>query len=194
MKPILRDFPNSLETDRLILRCPLPGDGQAVRNAVLASQEHLKPWMPWAVNIPSDEDYEIRVREGHLKFLSREDLWLMIWHKADQTIIGGTGLHRIDWDVPKFEIGYWLHVNYTGQGYITETVTALTTFAFDTLAARRVEIRCDAQNERSAAVPRRLGFRHEATLHHDSRHHLTHALRDTLVFAKVRPDTNTTPL
>ncbi len=186
MKPILREFPDQFESERLIIRSPLPGDGASLHQAVLESQAELRQWLPWAVNIPNAEEYEERVREGRLKFLAREDLWLMLVLKETGKIIGGSGLHRINWSVPKFEIGYWLHTAYTGQGYVTEAVAAITEFAFSVLQAERVEIRCDALNKRSAAIPLRLGFTHEATLRGDDRHHLTHELRDTLVFAKVR--------
>lgn len=186
-KPILFDFPYSFETERLTIRGPLPGDGAEVHAAIMESLEELRPWMPWAVDYPSDpEAQEVRVREGQLKFLAREDLWMLPLLKGTDTIIGGCGLHRINWTVPKFEIGYWVRTTYARQGFITEAAAGLTDFAFNTLGAKRVEIRCDALNERSAAIPQRLGFLLEATLRHDDRHHLTDELRDTLVFAKTR--------
>ena len=184
--PILREFPYSLETERLLIRGPLPGDGKMVRTAVLESQDELKQWLPWAVDIPDEEQYEANIRKGHTRFLNREDLWMMILLKDTGVIIGGSGLHRIDWDVPKFEIGYWLATVYTGHGYMTEAVEAINNFAFDTLGARRVEIRVDSNNHKSIAIPKRLGFALEATLHNESRHHLTNELRDTLIFAKIR--------
>lgn len=184
-KPILFDFPYSFETERLTIRGPLPGDGVKVREAVIESQEDLKPWMPWAMDVPSQEDYEIRVREGRLKFLAREDLWMMLLLKQTGAIIGGSGLHRIDWSVPKFEIGYWVRSSYAGQGYITEAVNGIAAFAFNTLSARRVEIRCDVKNTRSAAVARRAGFTLEGTFRNDARDHFGE-LRDTLIFARLR--------
>ena len=188
MKPILRDFPYSFETERLTIRGPLPGDGAELHTAVVESQAELKPWMPWAVNLPTAEEYEERVREGQLKFLAREDLWLMLLLRGTRTIIGGSGLHRMNWDVPRFEIGYWVRALYARQGYITEAVAGITAFAFDVLDAKRVEIRCDARNERSVAVAQRLGFIHEGTLRCEDRHHLTGELRDTMVFSQVRRD------
>ncbi len=188
MKPILREFPYSFETERLTIRGPLPGDGVELHTAVTETQAELKPWMPWAVDLPDAEWYEARVRDGQLKFLAREDLWLMLLLKGTNTIIGGSGLHRINWDVPKFEIGYWLRTSYTRQGYITEAVTGIMNFAFDVLGAKRIEIKCDAKNTRSAAVPQRLGFMLEGTIRCDDRHHITNELRDTLIFSKIRPD------
>ena len=186
-KPILLDFPYSFDTERLTIRGPLPGDGKEIHAAVLESLDELRPWMPWAMNILNEKEYEVRAREGQLKFLAREDLWMMLLLKGTQTIIGGSGLHRIDWDVPRFEIGYWVRTSYARQGYISEAVVGLTNFAFEQLGAKRVEIRCDSTNERSAAIPRRLGFKHEGTLQNEDRHHQTRKLRDTMVFAKIRP-------
>ena len=189
MNPILRDFPEKIETERLIIRAPRAGDGAEVHAAVVESLAELRPWMPWAMGDPSDvEQYEVRVREGRAKYLLREDLWLLLFLKGTETLVGCSGLHRMNWDVPRFEIGYWVRTSYAGKGYISEAVVGIADFAFEELGARRVEIRCDALNERSAAVARRAGFVHEATLCNEDRHHLTGRLRDTLVFARTRPD------
>ena len=99
MKPILMDFPYAFQSERLDIRGPLPGDGTELNRAVRESKEELKKWMPWALKTDSVEESEIRVREGQLKFLAREDLWLMLFLKGTNTIIGGSGLHRIDWSV-----------------------------------------------------------------------------------------------
>jgi RimJ/RimL family protein N-acetyltransferase len=58
--------------------------------------------------------------------------------------------------------------------------------AFITFTAQRVSIQCDAANTRSANIPRRLGFVHEATLRNDGRNTMGE-LTDTLVFA-ITPD------
>ncbi len=185
MNPILKEFPHTFDTERLTIRGPLPGDGVTVRNAALKSQDELKQWLPWAVDIPDEEEYEVNIREGNVRWLLREDLWMMIFLKGTNTLIGGSGLHRINWDVPKFEIGYWAHTAYAGKGYITEAVEAITAFAFDILKAARIEIRCDEKNSRSAAIPKRLGFVHEGTLRNDDRHHITKDLRNTMLFSKI---------
>jgi ribosomal-protein-serine acetyltransferase len=190
MDPILRDFPHSFETERLTIRCPLPGDGAEVNAAILDSLDELRWWMPWAQTAPTVDESELYVRKAHVRFLAREDLPLLLFLKGATTMVGSCGLHRIDWAVPKVEIGYWVRTSYARQGYITEAVAGITAFAFDTLGAHRVEIRCDANNERSAAVARRLGFTHEGTLHCEDRAPLTNQLRDTFIFSKVRREEN----
>ncbi|MEZ4594730.1 MAG: GNAT family N-acetyltransferase [Chloroflexota bacterium] len=187
MNPILKHIPYAFDTERLTIRGPLPGDGARVRTAVLQSQPELKPWMPWAVDIPSEESYEIRVREGELNYLGRKDFWLLIFLKGTETLIGSSGLHNANWDVPSFEIGYWLHSDHTGHGYITEAVNGICQFAFQHLGAQRLFIRCDSENVRSAAVARRCGFIFEGTHRHDSRDHLSNALASTHYFSKLPP-------
>ena len=184
--PILLDFPDSFDTERLTIRSPMPGDGAELQTAVAESIDDLRPWLPWAKEIPTVEEEEIAVRKGRIRFLSREDLWLLLFLKGTHTLVGGSGLHRMDWDVPSFEIGYFARSRFAGQGYITEAVRGIACFAFETLNARRVEIRCDARNERSLRVAERAGFELEATL----RNHVADedgGLSDTLIYARLEP-------
>lgn len=184
-KPILRQFPSQFETDRLLLRSPMPGDGQALRQLVLASQEHLKPWMPWAVNVPDEAGYEAHVRQSHIRFLAREELQFLLFLKETGQMIGSSGFHVKDWDVPRLEIGYWLAPEYTGQGYMTEAVLGLEQFALQEMNVKRLEIYTDADNVASATVAKRCGYALEATLPNHRRHHLTNELKTTLIFGKL---------
>jgi RimJ/RimL family protein N-acetyltransferase len=185
LKPILREFPEEFTTQRLLIRKPLPGDGKAVYDAIQASLNELKPWMPWAHMNQTEEDVEANIRESYVKFLSREDLRLLVFNKETGDFIASSGLHRIDWAVPKFEIGYWIDTRYSGKGYITEAAEAITSFAFNELKAKRVEIRCDTKNTRSRAIPEKLGFTLEGILKNDSLSVETKKPRDTCVFAKI---------
>lgn len=185
MKPILINFPEEIHTNRLLIRKPLPGDGEVVYEAMQASLNELKPWLPWANCEQSKEEVEAIVREAHAKFLTREDLRLHIFNRETGEFIGGTGLHRINWDVPKFEIGYWIDKRQSGKGYITESTQALTEFAFRELHAKRVEIRCDSKNSKSRAIPEKLGFTLEGILKNDGLSVDRKETRDTCIYAKT---------
>jgi RimJ/RimL family protein N-acetyltransferase len=74
-----------------------------------------------------------------------------------------TGLHAPDWQVRRFEIGFWVRRGAQSRGYATEAANALTRYAFAVLDARRVEIRHAEGNAASRAVIRKLGFAHEST-------------------------------
>jgi RimJ/RimL family protein N-acetyltransferase len=184
--PILRDFPSQIETERLLIRAPQAGDGAENCAAVVESFEELRVWMPWAREAPTPDIQEAVMRRAHADYMARTDLMLLLLLKGTNTIIGSSGLHRIDWRVPKFEIGYWLRTGYTGKGYMTEAVNAIADFAFDALGAHRVEIRCDQRNTRSAAVARRCAFELEGILRHNGRDHLTGELENTMVFSRIK--------
>ena len=68
-----------------------------------------------------------------------------------------------------------------------EAVIAITAFAFDRLGARRVEIRCGTDNERSAAVARRAGFTLEGICRHAKRSR-DGKLIDLMEFSQIRTD------
>ena len=188
-QPILVDVPERLQTPRLVLRAPRPGDGAALNAAVLDSLDALRPWMPWAQTAPTLEASEAVAREAHGKFLLRSDLVFSLWLHDGQgretQLVGGSGLHRIDWSVPRFEIGYWCRSGHTGQGLVTEAVRALNRMAFDQLQAQRVEIRMDERNTASWRVAERAGFTLEGVLRNEARD-VAGGVRNTRVYARVR--------
>ncbi len=163
-KPVLLDFPDHFETERLVVRAPRPGDGAAGNQAIQESVAELSPWFPWMHPVPTPEDTELHYRQAAARWLTREELPMVLIRKSDGMFVGGAGLIVRSWDVPYFEIGYWVRTSLQRQGYITEAVKGTVDFAFTVLHAQRVEIRCDARNERSAAVARRAGFTYEGRL------------------------------
>jgi RimJ/RimL family protein N-acetyltransferase len=90
----------------------------------------------------------------------------------------------MDWTVPRFEIGYWCRLRFQNQGLISEAVRGITRFAFVTLEANRVEIRCDVLNEPSRRVAERCGYTYEAALRSNGRR-VDGTLRDTLIFSMI---------
>ena len=186
MNPILMDFPNQFTTERLLIRTPFPGDGKVVYESIRSSINELKQWLPFAQQEQSEQSIEANLREAHAKFILREDLRLLIFDKETNQFIGSSGLHNHNWQIPKFEIGYWIDSRFSGRGYMTEAVQGIADFAFSELKARRIEIRCDSLNARSKAIPERLGFTLEGTFRNDDISADGSRLRDTFIFAKVK--------
>jgi RimJ/RimL family protein N-acetyltransferase len=187
--PLLIDVPERLLTPRLLLRCPRAGDGPAVNEAVSISLDELRPWMPWAQTAPTLDQSEANVRAAQANFLQRSDLVYTIWEHDGQGVetrlMGSTGLHRIDWSVPRFEIGYWRRSGEQGRGLVTEAVRALSRMAFDVLKAQRVEIRMDDLNTASWKTAERAGFTLEGVLRRDTVA-VDGRVRDTRVYSRVR--------
>ncbi len=186
MDPLLEDVPERIETERLILRTPSGLDAPALNAAVCESLGDLRIHMPWAQSEPSLLQSHAECRRMQARFLLRDDLPLFLFERrvdgTEGAFVGGTGLHRIDWALRCFEVGYWCRSSRQGRGYVTEAVQALSRFAFERLQARRVEVRMDDTNERSWKVAERAGFALEGVLRSNCLNPLG-AARDTRVYA-----------
>jgi RimJ/RimL family protein N-acetyltransferase len=101
--------------------------------------------------------------------------------------LGSSGLHPRDWSVPKFEIGYWCRKRFVGKGYITEAVRGILRFGFETVGAKRIEIRSDSSNERSIRVAERVGMEREGELANDHPG-MDGSLRNRVVFGLTDGD------
>ena len=185
--PILGDFPDKFDTERLTIRCPRPGDGPEMHAAVNESLDELTPWMDWPSGHKTVEDSEENVRRSWVRFMERADLMMLLFLKGTDTLAGSSGVHRIDWEIPKFEIGYWCRTRFSGQGYVTEAVRGITDFAFGELGARRVEIQCDTRNKPSARVAEKAGYVLEGTLR-NGQVSTDGELRDTFIYSLIPSD------
>jgi ribosomal-protein-serine acetyltransferase len=127
-----------------------------------ANREHLGRFMPWVEKTNSVEDIKNYIRRTLQGHTDNKELQAAIW--LDGKYIGGIGFHTINWHRRFGEIGYWLAADAQGRGIMTKCVRAFVDHAFGELKLNRVEIRCDPENARSRAIPKKLGFVEEATL------------------------------
>jgi len=181
-----------VHTRRLIIRCWQPADAYLAKAAIDENVDHLRPWMPWAMHEPTDLQAKIELlRRFRAEFDSSRDYVYGIFNSDETQVLGGTGLHTRLGESAR-EIGYWIHKDYINQGLATETAAALTRVAFEIDGVDRVEIHCDPENVRSAAVPKKLGFVHEATLRRRDRTSAD-APRDTMVWTLFASDFPSSP-
>lgn len=165
--PVLLDIPDHLETERLLVRAPRPGDGALLNASVIETLEILRQYpasMPWALEDQPVEKTEEYCRRGAASWVLRADFPMLFFRRDTGEHAGNCGLHRFNWDTRVFEIGWWGRKRYQGQGLVTEAAAAMTAFAFGHLGARRVWCCADEENTRSWRVAERLGFAHEGTL------------------------------
>jgi RimJ/RimL family protein N-acetyltransferase len=178
---------DTLRGERITVRPYHAEDAAALKEAVDESREHIRPWLPFADDHRTVAEARDWIVRGMAKWLVRDDLIMGIWETATGRFLGGIGLHPRDWSIGYVEIGYWLRQTAEGHGFMVEAVRLVTDYAFDHLAAHRVEIRCDARNRRSAGVAERLGFVREAHLRGNLRQ-VDGTIRDTLIFALLADD------
>ena len=149
-----------LSVEDLVVARARSTDSEDLVVAVNESLEHLRPWMPWAQQSATRESINVFLSAAEEQWENGTEFQFVIRRSGSQPILGCFGLHaRLG---PRaLEIGYWLHVDEVGRGTATAVARALTETALSLSQVDRVEIRCDAANARSAAIPARLGYRLE---------------------------------
>ncbi|HWK08084.1 MAG TPA: GNAT family protein [Puia sp.] len=182
-----------IETDRLIIRCYRLEDAPMVSEAILKSLDHLRPWMPWARTHPEDPGSTLNlVKIFRDKFHADEDYFFGIFNKAENELLGSTGLHTRIGNAAR-EIGYWINVAHVQQGYATEAVSALIKIGFTVENLKRIEIHCDPRNTISQKIPKALGFSNIATLSNNNTDE-DGKPRDTMIWSLLRTEYNKTAL
>jgi RimJ/RimL family protein N-acetyltransferase len=177
-------LPESLHSERLLIRVARPGDGAMFNAAILDSQADLAPWLGWVRPAPTLAQSEASCCAAHERFLRNEDLMAFFLSRDTGELVGGSGLHKADWTLRQFEVGYWGRTRFAGTGLMTEGVRALARHAIDVLGANRVFLTTDERNLRSRRLAERAGFEYEGTLRKD-RLDLDSRLRNTRVYAIV---------
>lgn len=164
MNPILLPIPEELIGPRVIVRPFRPDDAEPFYAAVLESREHLAPFLPWVHLYTCVDDARVFMAQSQANWILRKDFNGGIFERETGRFLGGCGFHPHNWDLGRFEVGYWVRKSAEGKGYVTEATQLFTRMAFDVCGANRVEIRMLTHNARSKALPERLGFVYEGIL------------------------------
>lgn len=117
---------------------------------------YLRQWLPWVDATESVDDSLSFIRSSLEQFASNKGFVAGIWSEGQ--FCGVIGTHKLDLLNRKGEIGYWLGKSHQGKGIITAACGAVVTYLLSEMDLNRVEIQCAVKNEKSCAVPRRLGF------------------------------------
>jgi ribosomal-protein-serine acetyltransferase len=169
--------------DEVHLRHVTMDDGQAIYDLVHKNLDHLK-FMHWMT-----PDYSMEMAEDFIKrnmtAVEGGEAFSMGIFRLDR-LIGSIGFVHFNCTSRRTEIGYWIDRDEEGKGVISNSVRALINYAFDQLNMNKVEIHCSAQNTRSSAVPKRLGFKQEAHLRQQEMR--LGQLHDFLIFGLLRSE------
>lgn len=174
--------PEEIRTERLILHKHRLEEAKQHFEVVNRERERLGKWMPWVEKTQTTEDTFRNMEISHTDWENRS-LFDYTLKTTEGEFIGRLGMHRLDWSIPRAEVGYWLKEKAEGKGYLNEAIQALEKEFFK-LGFERLEIRCDPLNVRSFKVAQKLGYKLEGILEKNIR--CNNQLRDTMVWAKLK--------
>jgi RimJ/RimL family protein N-acetyltransferase len=152
-------FPSPLRTERLTLRFMTPADVDDIH--AYQSREDVCRYLRFEPR-GADLVREKVAQFGQARTLAAPGDYWQLALDLDGRVIGdlyfslGSAEHRTG------EIGWSMHPDHHGRGYMTEAARAVLRLAFAEIELHRVMARLDARNDASAALCRRLGMRQEA--------------------------------
>ena len=156
------ELPDKIETERLVLRVRTVADAEDIFDYASRPEVSYPAGFP-PVKTLEDEVYYLE----HIlpKRNQKENLpaGYGIVVKGTDKVIGSVDFnHRHADDV--LEIGYTLHPDHWGLGYVPEAARALIDLAFKELGLHKIELSCFRSNVQSQRVAEKLGFTLEARI------------------------------
>ena len=144
-------------TRRLSLR-PFRASDLKALHALYGDADNLRYW---GTDPSRGLEESRKVLRWHLGFRPRHYVLWAIEERKSGRLIGMINYHRRDLREKRVEVGWLILPALQGKGYMTEAGRALLRHLFDDLGVHKVEALIRPENEPSAALARRLGFRLE---------------------------------
>jgi len=181
--------PYRIETERLVIRCYEPEDAPLLKGAVDSSLDHLLPWMPWARFEPQSVADKVELcRMFRGQFDLDQNYVYGIFSPDETEQLGGSGFHKRA-NEGSLEIGYWVAASALGRGIATEVTAVQTRAGFELAGLDRIDIQVEPDNERSIAIPRKLGFTEDGKLRRRLEAHEPEGpARDSVIFSMLREE------
>ncbi|MFC0598670.1 GNAT family N-acetyltransferase [Streptomyces palmae] len=139
------------------------------------ARDHIRPWVGAAFVAEGLDGARATLRRYAERQAADDARLYGIW--LEGTLVGGVMFTSFDAAAGRCEVGCWLEPAAEGTGLITAACRTLLDWAFDERGVHRAEWYCRGDNERSAAVAKRLGMTLEGVT------------RDSWLFDGVRYDT-----
>ena len=173
----------TLETERLILR-PWTLEDASEFERLITPRAVTDGTLSYPHPVPAGWGKE-RIGTMLERYVAGEHIDFAICTRATGELIGSTGL-SIMTRFKRGHLGYWLGVDFWGQGYATEAARAIVQYGFETLGLHRIEAGHYPRNPASGRVLEKIGMRLERTL----RGHLLKGdvFEDTVMYARLVTD------
>ena len=171
MKRPFQDIPNSFESSRLLLRSYKAGDGPLYYRVGQKNRKHLQRYESDNVVLEAKDENEAEeiVKDLAEEWNARRSFFIGAFDKQKKHFIAQIYVGSVNRELPEFQIGFFVDVDYEGQGYMTEAVKATLEFIFNHLKAYRISAECDETNIRSKKVLERCGMTKEGLLRENNK-------------------------
>jgi RimJ/RimL family protein N-acetyltransferase len=153
---------STLRTARLLLRTMTEGDVDDVY--AYQSRADVCRYLPFEPRTRDEVAVKVAKCSTALALTGDDDYWQLAIERSSHPgrVIGDVYFAIKSTANAAGEIGWTLHPDFAGQGYMTEAAAAILEIAFTRLQLHRVRADLDPRNDTSIALCKRLGMRAEA--------------------------------
>ena len=148
--------------DNIKLSLSIPQYAEELFKLTDRNRDFLQQWLPWLDRVTQVSNTKDFLETQLLRFQRGEALHVTIFYQ--NKIAGVLGYNEIDRASKIGYLGYWLGREYNGRGIMTRSVRELIKIGFDYYTLNRIDLRCAVANNRSRAIPERLGFTNEGII------------------------------
>ncbi len=126
---------------------------------------------------------------AHIKMINdkideNNDINWAVTEKGNNKCIGIMGFYRTQPEHFRTELGYMITPEHWGKGYVTEAVTVLLDFAFNSLQFHSIEAVIDSRHTASERVLQKVGFVKEA--HFKENFYYNNEFTDTVIYSLLK--------
>lgn len=136
-------------------------DAKELAELVGQNKEHLSTWLPIMNDLGVEKNLSFVLLNQERPGPKTAFLYGIF---LEGKMVGFISYHTIYWQTRHALMGYWIDRGYEGRGIVTKVCRSLLEYGFEELELNRIEIRCAVKNEKSSAIPQRLGFVKEGVL------------------------------
>lgn len=175
--------PKSFSTARLSLRKPRPEDAPLIF-AAYAQDPDVVRYLTFLPHRDLNDTHQAveRFLEG---WRSGKSYCWLIFRRESEELIGSIAAR----EEQGINLGYLLARPFWRRGFMSEAVSTVVEWAFSLPSIYRVWAVCDVENEASARVLEKNGFRREGVLHKWSLHpNISEIPRDCYCYARIREE------
>ena len=155
-----------LTGQRVFLRPPKRRDALKWQKLRMSSKSFLVPWEPsWDASSCSRRAYLRYFKNSNYLANMDRAYSFLIFKSDDRSLLGGINVGNVRRGVAQSaSLGYWIGVNYAGNGYMKEALKLLIPSLFVDLRLNRIEAATLEENIASRNLLKKIGFKKEGIL------------------------------
>lgn len=141
------------------------GDAWKICNLCVANEDRFKSYFPKTLEqnlTPTLSQYFVDKKVK--QFETKDEFLFTLKHSETRQLAGLIYLKELDWDKKQGEFAYCIDYNFEGKGLISQSVKALSKYAFESLNLETLQIISHKTNTGSIKVAEKNNFKWVKTL------------------------------